>query len=107
MREFPKDPKNWPEGITKPDGLWLCEETETPWIEVNKTWGSTEADNYEYEGWKYEVDLRPAMQLVLRNSDDKERTVLVGDINPNGGRCDCCSDIESNEIVVRYRQLSL
>jgi hypothetical protein len=74
------------------------------WIAVGRTWGSADPWNKDdYRGW--EGNVKVGMQLVVRDRDGKETTMLVGDINTAGGVCDDCPGISPADIVVRYHQL--
>ena len=37
-------------------------------------------------------------------TDYQETPMLIGDINPVGGACDCCRDVSDTSVIVRYRQ---
>jgi len=45
-------------------------------------------------------DIAKAGMVVLLEGGEE---VLVGDVNHNGGVCDCCTVVDSDKIVVKYK----
>jgi hypothetical protein len=61
----------------------------TEWIEYGKSW-----KDFQDEGLN-----QPGAVIELEDGT----VYLIGDINMNGGLCDCCRGIKHNHLVVRYR----
>lgn len=66
----------------------------TEWVLVNATMEDSE------------LEFLPGMlvEFIEEGRSEKDR-VLVGHINANGGRCDCCIGIRSADFIVRYKIL--
>lgn len=63
------------------------------WIEIEPTTGLGGAGLPE--------DLVGCL-VKVRSKDGSIRGLLVGDINPKGGLCDCCDELEPSDRVVAW-----
>lgn len=67
------------------------------WHEVNLSWGPfCDTDVFSKQA-------KPGMEIEVRDQDGHVSYWLIGDVNIRGGFCDCCREIEHDDLVVRWR----
>lgn len=64
------------------------------WVVYGKTWEEFRLDK-----------LNKPWLIVEVNGRERKGELLIGDVNEQGGQCDCCLLIHNEDIVVRYRQV--
>lgn len=76
------------------------------WVECNLTWSHAYDEETEEENCFYYSEFRKAgTQIEYLDEDGEIQQVLIGHINKNGGRCDCCRSIKYDTVILRYRYL--
>ena len=68
------------------------------WIEYGKTWQEFYDEGLTVRGVVF--------QSPKKKHSTKVDVFVIGDFNPFGGMCDCCS-IDKERIILRYMQLEL
>jgi len=67
-----------------------------PWIECSIEW-------YKFEESKV---CRPGVEVMVKNKDNEEiKHILIGNINKNGGTCNCCELVNFNDVVLKFRKV--